>query len=197
MDDRDREVRRILDRYLVEVVEAFGLCPWARSARTSGELVVAILWGEPDAPAFAEAATRAFHTPAARVGMVVAPELAVDRLALGRIRDEVAATLGTYGVAEFHPEAPVDLTTSARLVPFLRRSPDPMLQLVPLHVLDAVRAPAPMADRARQIEILRGAEAPTNVPASIAETNHATVTAHVLDLEAILDDIAVDRAGSY
>lgn len=195
---RDAEVRRILDRYLVEVVEGFGLCPWAQRARTSGELAVAIVWGEPDARAFADAATRVFTTaPETKVAMVVAPECALDRLALGRVRDEVAAVLGSYGVAEFHPEADLDLSTPARLVPFVRRSPDPMLQLVPMRVLDAVRAPPPVADRARQLEILRGAEATPSVTASIAATNHATVTERVLELEAILDDIAVDRAGSY
>ena len=41
------EVRRLLDRYLVEVVEEFALCPWARPARTGGELAVDVLWGQP------------------------------------------------------------------------------------------------------------------------------------------------------
>ena len=35
---RAAEVRRILERYLVEVVERHALCPWARSARERGEL---------------------------------------------------------------------------------------------------------------------------------------------------------------
>src|SRR5206468_39197 len=103
------------------------------------------------------------------------------------------ALVPTAGVADFHPDAPLDATTPGRLVPFLRRSPDPMLQLVPLALLDEVRSPPDAADRARQVAILRGAPAPIDVAASIAATNHQTVTARSAELTAILDDIAADR----
>jgi hypothetical protein len=188
---RDAEVRRILDRYLVEVVEAFGLCPWARSARLANTIAVEILWGEPDAAAFAGAATRALAD--GTVAMVVAPTLTLSSAELRRVRDDVAARVPTAGVADFHPDAALDTTTPARLVPFLRRSPDPMLQLVPLAILDEVRAPPVAADRARQVAILRGAPAPVDVAASIASTNHATVSARAAEITAILDDIAADR----
>src|ERR1051325_11752428 len=42
---RAAEVERILERYLVEVVERHELCPWARTARERGELAIGVLWG--------------------------------------------------------------------------------------------------------------------------------------------------------
>src|SRR5262249_6550983 len=111
----------------------------------------------------------------------------------------VAALIPTAGVAEFHPAASLDLATPARLVPFLRRSPDPMLQLVPLAVLDRVRAAPPIADRATQAQILGGlASPPRSDPAArIGSANHATVSAHADAIAARLADIATDRTRSY
>src|SRR5262245_1699186 len=140
MDARAAEVRRLLDRYLIEVVEAYDLCPWAKSARLAGEIGVDILWDTPAAEDFVAAAWALLAVSSTRVAMVVAPELAADPAALRAIRDRVAALIPTAGVADFHPAASLDVATPARLVPFLRRSPDPMLQLVPLAVLDRVRA---------------------------------------------------------
>ena len=157
MDARTAEVRRLLDRYLVEVVEAYALCPWAKPARLAGEIAVDVVFGAPDAAAFATAATALLARAETRVAMVVAPELAVDPAALRAIRDRVAALIPDAGVADFHPHAGLDLASPARLVPFLRRSPDPMLQLVPLAILENVRAAPPVADRAMQAQILGGA----------------------------------------
>src|SRR5262245_7666814 len=121
------EVRRILDRYLVEVVERYELCPWARVAREGGELAVAILWGAPALAAWVAAAEELLAQPATRVAMVVAPELAIAPGELRALRDAVATRVPSAGVADFHPEAALDLATPARLVPFLRRAPDPLL----------------------------------------------------------------------
>jgi len=125
--------------------------------------------------------------------------IVLDAAALRALRDRVAARLPRAGVAEFHPRAALDLASPARLVPFLRRAPDPLLQLVPLAILDAVRGGAPVAPRAQQAAILGGiAAAPKPDAASrIAAANHATASARAAEIEAILDDIARDRARSY
>ena len=195
MDAPEREARRILDRYLVEVVEIFQLCPWARGARDRGEIAVEIVWGAPDDTMLVTAAEHALAR--GRVAMVVTPTWAITAAELRVVRDRIAQRIPTAGVAEFHPQAALDLATPARLVPFLRRSPDPMLQLVPFSILDEVRAGPPTADLARQAAILRGAEPPVDVAASIAKANHQTVTTRADEIIAILDDIAADRARSY
>ena len=93
----------------------------------------------------------------------------------------------------------LDSATPARLVPFLRRSPDPLLQLVPFAVLDAVRAPQLVADRAQQAQILVGGGEPPKpaVADRIAAANHARVAPSLPELTARLDAIAADRDTSY
>lgn len=189
----------MLERYLVEVVERYDLCPWARGARQKGEVAVEVIWGTPDRGTWIGAAKATLARPNANVAMVIAPELVVGRAELHTVRNEVAAAIPTAGVAEFHPDAELDLASAARLVPFVRRSPDPMLQLVPLATLDAVRASPPAVDRVQQAKMLGGKAAPRRRDAAdrIAEANLATVGAQVQAVLATLADIAADRERSY
>jgi hypothetical protein len=199
---KSAEVLRILERYLVEVVERHELCPWARATREHHELSAGVLWGTPSLAQWIAEAERLLATPGTRIAMVVAPELAASRAELAAVRDGVAARIPSAGVAEFHPAADLDLSTPARLVPFVRRSPDPLLQLVPFAVIDAVRAVGaapPAAARAQQATMLGGhAAAPRRELAErIAAANHATVAAHHAAITAVLDAIAADRRAAY
>ena len=197
MDAREREVRRVLDRYLVEVIEAYNLCPWARGARQNGELVTHILWGTPTPEAVCDVAAAALGTPGMRIAMLVFPEMGATSRDLRGFRDAILARTPA-GIADFHPDAALDLLTPARLVSFLRRSPDPMLQLVPLSILDAVRTPAFVPDVAQQAAMLDGTHPSTeDIGDKIAATNHATVSRDAAAIVARLDDIAADRAASY
>jgi hypothetical protein len=197
MDARELEVRRVLDRYLVEVIEAYNLCPWARGARQSGELVIAILWGSPTVDEVCAAAAAALATPGMRVAMLSFPEAPLVARDLRAFRDAILARTPA-GIADFHPDAELDLLTPARLVSFLRRSPDPMLQLVPLAILDAVRTPAFVPDLAQQTAMLDGTHPSTeDIGDKIAAVNHATVTRDAAAIIARLADIAADRAASY
>jgi hypothetical protein len=199
VEPRLAEVRRVLERYLVEIVEAYELCPWARAARLAGEIAIDVVWGAPGLHDWVTAAERALARSTVRVAMVIAPELPIARDELRGLRDRVAARVPAAGVAEFHPDAPLDLATPARLVPFVRRSPDPMLQLVPLAILDTARAPPHVADRARQAAALggRATPPPPAVADRIAAANHARVVRDVAAITARLDDIAADRTQSY
>jgi hypothetical protein len=197
--DKAREVRRVLERYLVEVVERYELCPWARGARERREIAVGVLWGTPPLEAWVAEAERLLAVPVTRVAMVIAPELATSRDAFAALRDRVAERIPSAGVAEFFPVAALDLATPARLVPYLRRSPDPLLQLVPLPLIDAVRAAPPTAALAQQASMLRGhAAPPPHAPADrIALANHATVAEAHAAITRVLDDIAADRRAAY
>lgn len=199
VDQRFAEVRRLLDRYIVEIVETYELCPWARPARTGDELAVDVLWGQPALDAWIGAAEQLLARPQTRVAMVVAPELTASASELRAIRDQVAPRLPRAGVADFHPDAALDLASPARLVPYLRRSPDPLLQLVPLALLNSVRGAPPAVGRTAQAQILGGlASAPRgDVADTIAAVNHTRVSAEVIAIEAALDDIAADRRRSY
>ncbi len=193
------EVRRILDRYILEVVERYELCPWAMPARHAGEVDVAVLFGTPTEHVWIVAAAALLSRPVTRVAMVIAPELDITPASFRTLRDRVASALPAAGVADFHPAAALDLSTPARLVPFTRRSPDPMLQLVPLAVLDFVRGASAVPTRAVQARALAGGSIPAarDVTARIGQANHATVSRARDAILAVLDDIAADRARSY
>ncbi len=199
MTEKLAEVRRVLDRYIVEIVETYDFCPWAKSARLGGEVAIEVLWGAPPLEDWIAAGRRLLGKRGTRVAMVVAPELAASTRELRRVRDCVAAAIPSAGVAEFHPDAALDVASPARLVPYLRRSPDPLLQLVPLALLDKVRAYPAVVDLADQAQMLLGLAEPTRVDLAdtIAETNHARVQRDVAAIAATLDDIAADRRRSY
>lgn len=190
---------RVLERYLVEVVERHELCPWARGARENGELAAGIVWGTPSIEDWVADAARLLAQPRTRVAMVIAPQLDIAPAELGRIRDRVAAQLPAVGVAAFHPSAQLDTSKPARLIPFLRRSPDPLLQLVPLAMIDAVRGAPPVAGLAEQAGMLTGFAEPPRLEARerIAAANHATALRAHAEIAATLDDIAADRSASY
>ncbi|NVB80686.1 MAG: hypothetical protein HOV81_19985 [Kofleriaceae bacterium] len=193
------EVRRLLDRYLIEVVEEFGLCPWARTARTGGELAVDVLWGQPSLLDWVESAQALLDRPQTRVAMVIAPELDAAPRKLRDIRNTVATALDGVGIADFHPDAGMDAATPARLVPALRRSPDPLLQLVPLKLLDSVRATKTVIDREDVIKIIAGKMAPPrgDIGDIIASDNHARVVGDTDNFVARIGAIAEDRRQSY
>ena len=199
MTERLAEVRRLLDRYIVEVVEAYEFCPWAKAARLGDEIAVDVLWGAPAPAAWIDAGRKLLALPRTRVAMVIAPELAATPAELSRVRDYVAAKIPGAGIAEFHPDAALDLATPARLVPFLRRSPDPLLQMVPLELLDRVRTHTTVVDVHDQAQMLGGFAEPQrrDVADSIAETNHARAGKDASTIGSVLDDIAADRRRSY
>jgi hypothetical protein len=198
--EKDQEVRRILDRYLVEIVEEYNFCPWAHAARTGGEVSPVVLFGQPNLDQWLDAARTALgRTKNARVAMVVAPELAATTTEFRSIREQIARRIEFAGVADFHPDGTFDTASPARLVPFVRRSPDPLLQLVPLEILHGVRtqtAPPTLSEQARAL----GGVAHTgseDIADRIAATNHSRVRKDLARIEEVLDDIAADRRRSY
>ncbi|HEU5024530.1 MAG TPA: hypothetical protein VFV01_06365 [Spirillospora sp.] len=101
MDRREHEVRRLLERYLVEVVEAFELCPWARPARLAGELAVAIAWGEPAEAAWLAAAARLLGEASALRESAGAP---LPEAEMGDINRAAGTIMAAIGVAPFRSE---------------------------------------------------------------------------------------------
>jgi hypothetical protein len=203
-DPRAAEVHRLLDRYLVEVVEAWSLCPWAYNARTRGEVHVEIQWGATgELAATCALARRGLAAPGARVVMLVFPELASGVRAIEALRDGVALRVAVAGVAAFGPHGAFDLSSPAKLVPLLRRSPDPMLQLVPFSILDELRRQLqPIEPPARHAQALalagHGAPPPPSMIDGIARRNHAVIAPDgAAQLQRTLADLARDRAINY
>jgi hypothetical protein len=187
----DAAVRARLDRYL-DLVEAWALCPWAAPARRGGELRVEIV--RDVAEVAGVIAGWATAGPAFRIGLVVLADVAIDPPALRRLRDRLARH-ASVAIADFHPDGgdvAKAMQDPAKLVPILRRSPDPMLQVVPQAALAQLAMPPPTASGAAQAAMLAGAAGAAAVGAreKIAALNLEMVRARgiealVAELEAL------------
>ena len=209
-----REVIRVYERYAVEVVERFDLCPWAERARQAGRVEPRVLFdSDPSHLGSAlEAITRLAGDERVEVGLLLFPCLDIGRrdfehyLRILRRADveRYEPGLGPFAMAAFHPDAAPDLDHSDRLVPFVRRSPDPTIQLVRKSLLDelngSTRAGTSFLDIRRLAEGFGGNTERETVSLRqwVAERNLATVSqCGAATLEAIFEDIERDRRESY
>ena len=211
-----REVERIHTRYQVEVVEAFGLCPWAKEARTNGHVQMVVAFTRSADPAAVLATLPliddAMRADATEVGMLIFPQLPVDRLGFAHFVGEVRTAeeqrrprgQQPFALADFHPDAQPDARTPHTLVPFLRRAPDPMIQVIRTGVLAHVRGPHEQGtkylDAAQLAEIASGtlSAPPTAVSTRVAEHNYRTVQRlGAAQLQSVFLTIAADRNQSY
>ena len=123
---------------------------------------------------------------------------------VGALRDADQARGAAFAAAAFHPDAPADTSAPYRLVPFVRRSPDPTVQLIRRSALDAVRRPGDggtgYVDPASITDLEAFFRNPPKPPLHerVAAANVETVTrVGVERLEAILREIRADRDASY
>jgi hypothetical protein len=205
------EALRVYHRYTVEIVEALGLCPWAERARLDGHVERYVLFGRaPDMDAVLAQVADVIADTRVAVGLLIFPELTLGRAAFQRFlsemreRDTDRYPLGgvPLAMAAFHPDAQPDMSSAARLVSFIRRTPDPTIQLVRQSVLAEVR---PNEDEGTQFagpEILDPSMWPAAPPAPlhlrIAEANlNKIARVGVAEVTAILDDIRRDRDRAY
>ncbi len=197
-------------RYAVEIVEGLSFCPYAERARVDGHTrEVVVLAPLPTDDAVAAEVEAIADDDEVEIGLVILPRLTLSRAGLGRwvevLRKRHAATRGraVLAIEGFHPDAAANTSSPERLTPFVRRTPDPTLQLTRLDALERVRRGSPtgtgyvdlatvdLAALAAQLE-----RRPLHE--RIAELNLATVEREgVAAIEARLEDIVADRDRSY
>jgi hypothetical protein len=128
--------------------------------------------------------------PQTAIGLVIWPRLTLDAAGFATLAEQVRRADRArrppdagppFLIAAFHPDLRTTPPTAApSLVPFIRRTPDPTLQLVRTTLLDA---------------LARGGR---DVSAEIAAANFATVAARTpTALDDALRDIRRDRDDSY
>jgi hypothetical protein len=144
----EREALRVYGRYAAEVVEALGFCPWARQARQEGRVQPRVLTLEAPEPAAVLAVLAELEaSEKTEIGLLIFPRLPLGRRAFARfvaeLREADTARHGgrrpPFALADFHPEVEADTRSAERLVPFIRRSPDPTVQAVRHSALSSVR----------------------------------------------------------
>jgi hypothetical protein len=205
------EVLRVHLRYAQEIVEALGFCPWAAGARAEGRVQTRIVFGrDPDLAQTLHEVESLEYEETADIGLIVFPELTADRVAFqhfgARVREQNEQRTGRgrapFAIADFHPDAEPDLASGERLVAFIRRSPDPTLQLLRRSTLDAVRRGEQpgtrFVDPARLAAVDLARDRPEPIHQRIARANLQTVQRLGIDrIAALLDDILRDRDRSY
>jgi hypothetical protein len=194
LDSLRAEALRLNTRYLDEVVLAWDLCPWAAKAFTSGQVRQGVLLGEAPAPEdvlpFLDACAAAADVA---IGLLIFPRLVTRAAQFDAFAERVrradharrpdAATsppAPAFLIAAFHPGAPETFATPPQLVSFLRRTPDPTLQLVRTSVLRRATGEGP------------------RVSDDVTRRNFETVGARgAAVLDAVLRDLRRDRDESY
>lgn len=206
------EAVRLYGRYAVEVVERFELCPWAARARREGAVrPLVLLHDSPDdlAPSL-NAIDILAGLSDITIGILIYPNLALNRLDfehfLRKLRRADSERQGPsevpFAMAAFHPEAKADLKDADRLIPFIRRTPDPTLQLVRSTALNAVSATpssgTAFADLRMMAHVSPKQDPGPSVRERIGTWNLQTVR-HVgaEALEAVFNDIGQDRTETY
>jgi len=202
-----REALRLNDRYVSEVVLAFGLCPWADGVLRAGGLARRVLPGRDPAPADClpiidewsgaaqnegDSDRRAAGGRGAPIdiGFIILPlrggsSGSFDSFAEAVRRADRARRPrerpSPFVIAAFHPGGAQRFEGPHQLVSFVRRTPDPLLQLVRAELLDRVQTAAP------------------GVSEQIAERNFTTLRdpAATARFDAVVRDIRADRERTY
>jgi hypothetical protein len=205
------EAERLHRRYLIEIVEECGLCPWAERARVGGRTRVAVLLDADDAsvaPSIAAIDGWAVDDEV-EIGFLVFPRLALPRVEFDRFvarlqqLDADRHPLGDapFAMAAFHPQGEANVEDAERLIPFLRRTPDPCVQLVRMSALKRVRTGTPEGTQYVDMSVFDPSVAeasPATLRERIARANLNTVRRMgVAELAGRIDAIHRDRARSY
>ncbi|GAB4526614.1 MAG: hypothetical protein Tsb0020_44330 [Haliangiales bacterium] len=217
----ERECRRVYSRYVIEVVEAFNLCPWAKRARLDGRVRPEVMLDQEPTPGQILARIeQAFVAPegAVRVDIVLIllPRLLWDRRSFHHFVERVRTGHAeihrhrerggppTWAMADFHPDAEPDTQNANRLVAFLRRSPDPTIQVVRRQALDEVRGEEQQGTVFASPDMLNLADlgklppSPEPLHERVAAANLSTVErVGVERVAAVLDAIRADRDRAY
>jgi hypothetical protein len=187
------EALRLNARYVEEVVIGWGLCPWAAQAWRDGAVARRVLIDPvPVADGVMAFIDEIASDAAISIGFAIFPRLAADEAPFWSFAERVrradrarrppgAAT--PFLLAAFHPgsgESAAAATDAGTLVSFIRRTPDPMLQLVRATLVDAL------------------ARDGRDVSTEIGRANFATVGGRTpAALDAAVRDIRRDRDATY
>lgn len=188
------EALRLNTRYVNEVVLAWNLCPWAEQSFVGGHVRQGVRLDVAPAP---EAALPFLDelavAPELDIGLLIFPRATMTAPAFDAFAERVrranharrpdAATsppAPVFLIAAFHPGAPVTFATPPQLVSFVRRTPDPTLQLVRTSVLRRATGNGP------------------GVSDDVTRRNFEGVNARgAAALDVVLKDIRRDRDASY
>jgi len=200
---------RLYRRYEREIVNAHDFCPWAVSARREGRIAERVLLERGDQDLAPSLAVLDALGPETDLALLLYPRFRgardlFERFA-GGVRDASSAdrTPGktSFVFVAFHPVAQAQLGDPERLIPFLRRTPDPTIQVVRSTVLDKVRAAVIEGTQfvdPQSLDSWQPQPQTQTIRERIAHANLATTLRIGLDaLTGQIEDIIRDREETY
>jgi hypothetical protein len=186
------ESLRVNARYVEEIVIDWDLCPWAARAWQDGRVGRRVMLDlAPEVAPVLAFVDELCATPSQAIGLAIFPRASTTVAAFGTFAERVRRAdharrppdaRAPFLLAAFHPDsgAGADLRNAAQLVSYVRRTPDPTLQLVRASLID---------------ELTRDGR---DLSADIAAANLAKVGLRdPSTLAALLDDIRRDRDAAY
>lgn len=209
---------RVYRRYAYELVEAFSICPYARRSRQQGQVRELVLTDPaPELSSLLEHIEAMASDETIEIGLLLLPRSTLDARALEhcvqalrRLHQQGPQGL-VMALEGFHPRAEVDASAPRRLIPFLRRTPDPTIQLARRTTLERLREGRPTGTSLIDLdafEALLGSSneemiaslEPSLLPLHerVAETNWQTFCSESGEsIAALLEAIHDDRDRSY
>ena len=178
------------DRYVIEFLESYALCPYARSGRERGVTERRVHFAETaDSCALAQAYDE-IAPGDVEVLQIIFPLVKVEPADFSRFVYEVTEALNArqprplFASAALHPGLAYTRETATGLISLFRRAPDPTLQWVRLATLDHIyrgrKGGTSFVDPKKLGEVL-GAPVKRDLYDEIARTNQATAEQMGLD----------------
>jgi len=168
------------DRYLRDFVEALNLCPFAKRCREEGRLVRRVILDDYVLPALLRAAAEVETLPEKQceVALFLVPGFTDGAAAFLELCAEVRRPLRHFHCVAFHPGLKADFSSENRAVQFLRRAPDPTLQLVRIATLERVRGERSGGTVYVPNPAAKDLHLPPSLSEEIARANLATILEH-------------------
>ena len=179
-------------RYVEEVVIGWDLCPWAARAWRAGQVCRRVMLdAAPEIAPVLALIDELGASPGLAIGLAIFPRAPITDAAFGAFAERVRRAdharrppdaRAPYLLAAFHPDsgAGADLRNAAQLVSYIRRTPDPTLQLVRASLIDELTRDG------RDLSVDNAAD-------NLAKVGLRDASA----LGALLDDIRRDRDAAY
>ena len=136
-----REARALHRRYLIDLIERFSICPWAKAARTENRMRTHVIVEREASDDDLRSVVQGWAADdSIDVAFVIAPRFDGDYEAFTTWSEALGALGGdAFLSAPFHPSPPEPAGT----IRFLRRTPHPTVQLDRRARLEEIRAQDP------------------------------------------------------
>ncbi len=185
-----KEAIRLFERYRDEIVIRYTFCPFAKEKLSWPQTVQVVETKS------AREIPSLLPENADKLVLLLFPREARDWKSFRKDVSLAGGELNHFALAAFHPRPKIDDSAPHRLVPFLRSSPDPMVQCTPVSWLDNFAGGSSFFSG--NILDLLNEPPPKSVAETIAQNNFKQVRSKGLaNVKEKVESIIVERNETY